>query len=194
MVVKNLPNILSIIRILLAPVFLILFLQETFLWAATSLFIFIFAALTDFFDGYFARRYKATSPFGTFLDPLADKILTFTGFFCLLFIDPVQFPFWMILIILFRDIFVTLLRMWASRKGHAMETRKSAKFKTFVQMFFLYLALTTGILLKAPGPASEMALFFMDTGIPGWLFIFVTAITVYTVFEYLYINRRLFFS
>src|SRR5690554_7084168 len=92
--VRNVPNILSTIRILLAPVFFYMYLQDELVWRSLSIAVFAIAAVTDFFDGYIARTYNVESPSGVFLDPLADKILTFAGFICLPFVDPVQFPWW----------------------------------------------------------------------------------------------------
>ncbi|NBC02995.1 MAG: CDP-diacylglycerol--glycerol-3-phosphate 3-phosphatidyltransferase, partial [Bacteroidetes bacterium] len=90
---------LSGFRLLLAPIFLYLFIQDQIFWRAISLVIFFIAAATDFIDGYIARRFNAESDFGVFLDPLADKFLTFAGFICLPFLDPSQFPLWAILLI-----------------------------------------------------------------------------------------------
>lgn len=154
--------------------------------------IFIFAAATDYLDGYFARRYKVSSSFGTFLDPLADKFLTFAGFICIPFIDASQFPWWIIGIIVFRDIFITLLRIWSDLNKQEMETRYTAKLKTFGQMIFLYVVLLTGVLVKAGGFPGKVGSALLESGILGWLFILVMVITVYTGFEYVFINRRLF--
>ncbi len=189
---KRVPNILSALRILLAPLFFFLYLQDAVIWAALGMAVFIFAAITDYLDGYYARRYNVSSSLGTFLDPLADKILTFVGFICLPFIDAAQFPWWIIAVIVFRDILITGLRVWADQHGVAMKTRNSAKLKTFVQMVFLYLVLLTGVVAKAGGVPGDLAQMLLDSGIPGWLFIFVMVVTVYTGFEYLIINRRLF--
>ncbi len=188
---KRVPNILSAIRILLAPLFFYLYLQDAVIWAALGMAVFIFAAVTDYLDGYYARRYNVSSGLGTFLDPLADKILTFAGFICLPFIDATQFPWWIISVIVFRDIFITGLRVWADHRGVTMQTRNSAKVKTFVQMVFLYLVLLTGVIVKAGGIAGDLAQQLLDTGILGWLFVFLMIVTVYTALEYLVINRRL---
>lgn len=154
--------------------------------------LFIIAAITDYLDGYYARRYKVTSSLGRFLDPLADKILTFAGFVCIPFIDASQFPWWIIGVIVFRDVFITGLRIWSEKQGRGMKTLYSAKIKTTVQMVFLYLILLTGILVKAGGFAGDAARLLLSSGIPGILFIFVMIVTVYTALEYIYINRRLF--
>lgn len=179
---------------LLAPLFVFLFLQDAFWWAALSIPVFILAALTDYLDGFYARRYKVSSSLGIFLDPLADKTLTIAGFICIPFIDPLQFPWWIIVIIILRDIFVTLLRIWSDANGKTMITRYSAKIKTFVQMSFLYIVLLTGVLIKAGGVAGQASRSLLETGVLGWLFIIVMLITVYTALEYLFLNRKLFIS
>jgi len=190
--VKRVPNILSASRIFLAPLFFYLYIQESLILAVLGLVVFIFAAITDYLDGYYARRYNSSSKFGLFLDPLADKILTFAGFICLPFIDAAQFPWWIIGVIVFRDIFVTGLRVWADHMRMPVQTRYSAKVKTLVQMVFLYLALFVGILVKADGTIGELAGMLLQSGVLGWLFIFVMIVTVYTGLEYIWINRRLF--
>lgn len=189
---KRVPNILSASRIVLAPLFFYLYLQESLFLTGLGLAVFVFAAITDYLDGYFARRYNSTSSIGTFLDPLADKILTFAGFLCLPFIDADQFPWWIFGIIVFRDMFVTLLRVWADRKNLPMQTRYSAKVKTLVQLVFLYVALIAGMLRKAEGTFGEMADSLLQSGVSSWLFVVVMVVTVYTGMEYIWINRRLF--
>ncbi len=192
--VKRVPNILSASRIVLAPLFIYLYLQDSLILAGLGMVVFIFAAITDYLDGYYARRYNSSSSLGKFLDPLADKFLTFAGFICLPFIDPVQFPWWIIAIILFRDIFVTGLRVWSDHRSLPMQTRYSAKVKTLVQMIFLYLVLFVGLLFKAGGTVGDLAGMLLQSGVLGWLFLAVMFVTVYTAFEYIWINRRLFTS
>src|SRR5690625_8013345 len=96
--------------------------------------VFTIAALTDAFDGYLARKHKVESKLGGFLDPLADKFLTIAGFICLPFLDPTQFPWWAIILIVLRDIIVTALRLFASSKNLFMETRSPATLKTPIQI------------------------------------------------------------
>ena len=193
-VVKRVPNILSALRIILAPLFVLMYLQDAFFWAALGLVVFIIAALTDYLDGYYARRYEVTSNTGVFLDPLADKFLTFAGFICIPFLDSGQFPWWIIGVIVFRDIAITALRIWSDYIGFPMQTRYSAKVKTLVQMVFLYVVLLAGAISKAGGMPGDAATALFETGILGWFFYLVMIVTVYTGIEYLYINRRLFKS
>lgn len=190
--VEKLPNILSTTRLLLAPIFFFLFIQDDLIWRGLSLIVYTVAALTDYFDGYIARRYEVESDIGVFLDPLADKFLTFAAFICLPFLDSSQFPWWAIGLIVFRDITITLLRIYSDRKGIAMETRKTAKAKTAIQMGYLYIALILGFMLLIPGAISQFVYSVFETDILYWGMMGVVAITVYSGIEYLYVNRNLF--
>lgn len=190
----RIPNILSSIRILLSPVFLVLFFQDEFLLKAIGLAVYIIAAITDYFDGYYARKYKTESDFGVFLDPLADKFLTFSGFFVLPFIDPVQFPWWAIILIIIRDVIITLLRVYTKRKKKLMVTRTIAKIKTTVQMVFLYIGLAVGLFQNVDFFAGEWVRYILSTNILLYLMLFVTFVTVYSGIEYVYVNRSIFKS
>ncbi|MEX1010634.1 MAG: CDP-diacylglycerol--glycerol-3-phosphate 3-phosphatidyltransferase [Balneolaceae bacterium] len=191
---QNLPNILSVFRILLAPLFLYMYLQDDLVWRALSIAVFAVAAVTDIIDGYIARTWKVESRLGVFLDPLADKVLTFSGFICLPFIDPVQFPWWAIGIIVFRDVAITLLRIYAEQKNLPMETRVTAKMKTLLQMIFLYIALLIGVFLQADILFADHVRTLMESDIMGWLMILVVVVTAWSGIEYLWVNRHLFGS
>jgi len=190
--VEKLPNILSSVRLILAPIFFVLFIQEDLLIRGISLVVYTVAALTDYFDGYYARKYEVESKSGIFLDPLADKFLTFAAFICLPFIDPSQFPWWAIVLIVIRDIAITLLRIYSDTKGIIMETRKTAKAKTALQMGYLYIALLLGFLLLIPGQTEEIMLYILSTNVLFWGMMVVVAVTLYSGIEYLYVNRKLF--
>lgn len=178
----------------MAPVFFLLFIQEDILLRGISLFVFAIAAITDALDGYYARQYNVESKFGIFLDPLADKFLTFAGFICLPFLDSSQFPWWAVIVIMIRDFAITFLRIFADKKGIIMQTRKTAKAKTAIQMGFLYVTLLLGFLLLIPGGTSEFVLWLYTTNVLFWAMMVVVAITVYSGIEYLYVNRNLFGS
>ncbi|MFA5667853.1 MAG: CDP-alcohol phosphatidyltransferase family protein [Balneolaceae bacterium] len=189
---KNVPNILSAIRILLAPVFLYLYWQESLLLGILGLVIFTIAALTDFLDGHLARKHEIETSLGTFLDPLADKVLTFSAFFVLPFISTDLFPWWAIGVIVFRDVFITIFRIFAESKNTTMETRKSAKVKTAVQLTFLYIGLLVGVFKGHDNIIGSLADSILDTQIMYILTMFVTAFTAYTGLEYVVVNRQLF--
>lgn len=175
----------------MAPVFLLMFIQDDITWRGLSLVVFTVAAVTDAIDGYYARRFDVESDFGVFLDPLADKFLTFAGFVCLPFLDPSQFPWWAIIVIVIRDVVVTSLRVFSHRKGIMLATRTTAKVKTAIQMGFLYVALLFGFLLLFGGSFGETIHTIFATNIFYWLLMGVVAITVYSGIEYIYVNRSL---
>ena len=185
-----LPNILSGLRIILAPVFLILFFQDDFIMKAIGLGVYIIAAITDYYDGYFARKYEVYSDFGAFLDPLADKFLTFSGFIVLPFIAADQFPWWAIILIIFRDTVITILRLYMKQRNVSMITRKTAKIKTTIQMVFLYLGLCIGLFQNVDFFAGEWVEWILSTNILLYLMIFITGVTIYSGVEYLVVNQH----
>lgn len=188
----RLPNILSAVRLLLAPIFLFLFFQDSFLFKAIGLAVFIIAAVTDYFDGYYARKYQVESALGRFLDPLADKFLTFSGFIVLPFISADQFPWWAIILIILRDIIITVFRVYTNRKKQPMATRFTAKAKTTVQMVFLYIGLLVGLFQNVNFFVSDWISMLLETDILLYLMIFVTSVTLYSGVEYIVINRAVF--
>lgn len=191
---KRLPNILSSFRMAMAPVFLLLYIQEDIWLRGASLIVFAVAAVTDYFDGYYARKYKVESNFGIFLDPLADKFLTFAGFVCLPFLDPEQFPWWAVVLIVIRDVTITSLRIIANKKGITLQTRFTAKIKTAIQMGYLYIALLFGFLILFGGSVGETVQSVFSRDIFYWGMMAVMAVTLYSGIEYLVVNRSLFRS
>lgn len=130
------PLILTILRIFLTPVFLVLlFAGKDYLWQ--SVLVFSIAAFTDFADGYYARKYNVTSSTGSFLDPLADKILVLSTFLSFSLLKIVNFK--IVLLIILRDIAVTVLRTAMIQEGFVMQTSSQAKNKTVFQFFSIYL-------------------------------------------------------
>jgi len=135
-----LPNQLTILRIILTPIFLILFLTGEPLLIQIAYLIFIIAAITDWYDGWLARKFNYITEWGKFMDPLADKILTSTAFIAFVIIGVLQF--WMVLLIIIRDLIITLLRVYADYRKVSFSTSRTAQIKTFIQMIFLYYILT----------------------------------------------------
>ena len=131
-----LPNQLTVLRIILSPIFLLLFLSESPVLKQISLVIFIIAVLTDWYDGWLARKFNYITTWGKFWDPLADKILTSVAFIGFVILHII--PLWMVVIIISRDIIVTGLRAYADYKSKTFSTSYYAKWKTFIQMTFLY--------------------------------------------------------
>jgi len=132
----TLPNQLTILRIILSPVFLFFFLAELIWMKQVSVAIYIVAALSDWYDGWLARKFNYITSWGKFWDPLADKILTSAAFIGFAIIDLI--PWWMVIIIVGRDVIITLLRVFADIKNYVFTTSYYAKWKTMLQMIFLY--------------------------------------------------------
>ena len=140
----NLPNKLTIARILMIIVFLaIYFLKSSFLNSYTYVLgvIFVLASITDFFDGYLARKHNLVTTFGKFIDPLADKMLVITALFVLNdiyaqtgFSMSFWMPFWVVLIIVMRELLVTSIRLVAMGDGKVIAASKLGKYKTFSTM------------------------------------------------------------
>jgi CDP-diacylglycerol---glycerol-3-phosphate 3-phosphatidyltransferase len=143
----RLPTQLTVLRIVLAAVFFVLFgLMEPPQVAWASL-VFVVAAVTDWWDGHLARLMKATTPLGAFLDPLADKLLT--GAALVAFAWQGLIPMWMVLIVLARDAYLTVLRTVAESMQMPVATSYIAKVKTFVQMSFIVLVLAAMLFVKS---------------------------------------------
>jgi len=135
----NLPNKLTVLRILLSPVFMVFFLIDNIYSRYFATFVFLIAALTDIYDGYLARKTGVVTGFGKFMDPLADKILTATAFISFVALGYVKA--WMILIIIVREFFITGLRTIAAYKGIVIMPSLMSQFKTAAQMVVIVIIL-----------------------------------------------------
>lgn len=184
----NVPNVLTIFRILLTPLFIIcLFSNYPYarLWA---LIIFIVASVTDAFDGYYARKYNQVTRHGQFLDPLADKILVSSAFISFALMELV--PFWMVALIVFRDLFVTGLRWAMESKGLTMITSKIAKAKTTLQIsVIIFILLFLGVQIFSFSWLKEAINFIIENRIIYYFTFIATILTLWTGISYLYKNR-----
>lgn len=187
-----LPNQLTILRIILTPVFFYLFLSETPLLKQISIIVFILAALTDWYDGWLARKFNYITNWGKFWDPLADKILTSAAFLGFVLLGVL--PFWMVIIILVRDFVITALRAYADYKGHSFPTSKYAKWKTFLQMTFLYylLVIYTAINTIQIYKGNEVLFNLLISGEYIYFsMLLITVITLHSGITYFYKNWHL---
>lgn len=135
----NLPNLLSIFRILLVPPLVVVLLTKFEDKEWWGLGLFLLAAVMDFLDGYLARRRKQVTRLGTLLDPAADKILVSAAFISLVELDPRVVPAWMVVVIIAREFAVTSLRSFASAEGLVIPAGFSGKIKTTVQIIAIAL-------------------------------------------------------
>lgn len=187
-----LPNQLTILRIILTPVFLFFFLSDSPVFKLISLGVFIVAALTDWYDGWLARKFNYITNWGKFWDPLADKILTSAAFIGFVILGII--PLWMVLIIILRDLVITSLRAYADYKDFSFPTSYYAKWKTFIQMAFLYYLLLAYVgmyTLEIYIGGTNVFTVLMDRGFIYISMIIITAITFHSGITYIYKNRKL---
>jgi len=126
------PNSLTLFRIAAMPLLIIMLMFENRLLSALAALVFSIAAITDYFDGYVARRYQLVSNLGKIMDPLADKLLVSTAFIMMIPLDRV--PAWMICLILGRELAVTGLRNIITERGEDVSASWLGKFKTGFQI------------------------------------------------------------
>lgn len=135
---KRIPNWLTFLRLILIPVFVAVLIEPTRNSLNIAAIIFVFAALTDYADGYIARRYKAISDFGKLFDPLADKILVMAALVMLVSLrdDTCSslVPGWLVTLILARELWITGLRAFAAKDGTIVAAKSGGKVKSALQM------------------------------------------------------------
>lgn len=135
----NTPNILTIIRMIFVPVFIVLLLYVSRIAACV---VFVVASLTDWLDGYLARKNNEITNFGKFMDPLADKMLVTSALVC--FVGLGWMPAWVAMIVIGRDLAVDGLRMVAASRNIVMAAGWSGKVKTAVTMVLILVMLVFG--------------------------------------------------
>ena len=133
----NTANKLTMLRVVLIPVFLILLYWDVPFHMLCALVIFILASVTDFVDGYIARRYNQVTDFGKFMDPLADKLLVMSAL--LWFVEAGRLPAWAMLVVVAREFAVTALRLIAVERGRVIAAAWSGKVKTASTMVCIVL-------------------------------------------------------
>lgn len=188
----GLPNQLTVLRMVLTPLVGYFLLRESLADRYLALVVFLLASLTDWYDGYIARKMGVMTRWGKFLDPLADKILVITTFCIFVWLGVVKT--WMVVIIAGRDIFMTLLRVYGDWKREPVVTSMSAKWKTAGQMaaiyiILLYLVLQSHTLAAGTNPA--WLVWLQQTKALDKMMLVVTFITLATGIQYLLENWRL---
>jgi len=182
----TLPNQLTILRIILTPVFIYFMSGSTAQSTLIGSIIFLVAAATDWYDGYIARRFNWITRWGQFMDPLADKILSAAAL-CI-FAHLGYLYWWMVIVMIVRDFIVTFLRIFALQLGKSIVTSFLAKVKTFIEMAAILILLGYLNLPQAyirPVQAYPPAY----THWISLLFLAVTLLTVFTGIQYLIENR-----
>jgi CDP-diacylglycerol--glycerol-3-phosphate 3-phosphatidyltransferase/cardiolipin synthase len=173
----NLPNKLTIARMIAVPFFIIAFLLGMY---PVALVLFVGASITDYFDGHIARSRNLVTNFDKIMDPLADKILVYSAL-CL-FIETGTIDAWMLIIILAREFIVAGMRTVAASEGRVLAAGMSGKIKTVLQMIAVIVMLAGLWLSNVPA--------ILTVGY--YIFLASLVMTVYSGCEYVYQNRDVF--
>lgn len=163
----TLPNILTCLRVVLIPVFMVLAYQDTTACDLAALVVYVVACLTDYVDGKLARKNNQVTNFGKFMDPVADKLLVMAAL--LLFVEDGTIAAWMVAIILGREFIVSALRMVAASDGLVIAANIWGKAKTMITMITLILLLCPiGPLMLGPVSVQQVLI---------WVTVIITAIS-----------------
>ncbi|MBD5545291.1 MAG: CDP-diacylglycerol--glycerol-3-phosphate 3-phosphatidyltransferase [Lachnospiraceae bacterium] len=194
----NLPNKLTVLRMIMVPFFVAFILLSPkvlwFKWIALGLFI--IASLTDMLDGKIARKYNLITNFGKFMDPLADKLLVCSALICLTDLNVI--PSWITIVIIAREFIISGFRLIAAEKGVVIAAGKSGKWKTAVTMvmicFLLCVVNTQGFLTEAEMNALDLVTgihpaYWLLYGIGYVLMIAALVLTVVSLVDYLIKNK-----
>ena len=189
----NLPNKLTISRIVLAFVFMFFLFSKGIGFKCLALAAFILASITDFYDGQIARKLNQVTDFGKFVDPIADKVLMLAAF--LGFVEMNLAPAWMVVIIIARELIVTGLRLLAVAKGKVLAATRSGKHKTVSQIVAI-ITILIFIIFREAG----MRVFGIWTGPVDYLFkqaifllmLVTTTLTIISGVSFLRRNKKIF--
>ena len=178
----NLPNKLTLMRVFLIPVFVLFYVFKIPDWSLWVSIVFIVASITDFLDGYLARKMNLVTTFGKFVDPIADKILVLAAL--LILQDGFGVPFWVILILLAREFIISGFRLVAASKGVVIAADKTGKLKTFAQMLAIALILFFGAFANPVCAVFQMI---------GMILLYASVVlSIVSCIEYLVKNKSVF--
>ncbi len=186
------PNQLTVLRIILTPIFVALFVSGNIILKQLSVIVFAVAALTDWYDGWVARKFGKVTRWGIFLDPFADKVLTSAAFIAFAWLGFVDW--WMVWVIVVRDISITLLRSFCELRGQTLRTNYTAKVKTFSQMIFIYAVLLAVVLKTSIPQLLPVFNFVLNADVLYYSMLFVTVLTLGTGVQYLVENYKMIYS
>lgn len=187
----NLPNQLTLLRVLLTPVFVVMLLSSSSLVRQLSLVVFVIAATTDWYDGWIARKMGYVSRWGKFFDPLADKVLSSAALLAFVLLGLVDA--WMVWTIIIRDFFITGLRAYAELRDRPVITSRSAQAKTFSQFVVMYYILILYVARTVPSVYADFGQTIdalMHRDVLFGMMLLVTIMTVWTGIAYVIVNRQ----
>lgn len=186
----NIPNRITVSRICLIPIFVLVMVLD-FGWGDMTLLgatmpvehfvgamIFIVASLTDWIDGYYARKHNLVTNMGKFLDPLADKLLVSAAFILLIELSD-KVPAWIIIIIISREFAVTGLRLICAEQGEVVAANQLGKIKTWTQILAISLLLLNNVIFEMWNIPADVIML--------WI---ALVFTVWSGIEYFWLNRK----
>ena len=202
----NLANRLTMLRVLLVPVFIVFMSIDSFYTNIIALLVFIVASITDYFDGVIARKQNIITTFGIFLDPLADKLLVTSAFICFVSIYTLNVPAWMVICIIAREFIITGLRSIAASKNIIIPASLSGKVKTTSQMIaiitILVILCINSTIIKfysiTPYDLADSPIQFQKVlgevliNAPYWLMLITTILTIYSGINYMIKHKNIF--
>ena len=185
----NTPNKLTVIRFIVSPVILLVMMLDIPYRFIISMVLFIFASITDYFDGKIAREKGIVTDFGKFLDPIADKLVTQAAFFGFLALGIGKGIVWINFLIILREFAITSMRLLAAKDGNVIAANIWGKVKTVSQMIAIPVAMfnTELICVFAKDYPHIVCPINVATSIVLWI---STALTVFSGVYYLYENRK----
>ena len=183
----SMPNRLTLIRVILIPVFMVLYLCCGTVGLYLSLAVFLIAAATDYLDGQIARRTKSVTNFGKLMDPMADKLLTISALICFLSSDAAYISAGVVVVIIARELIVTGMRMLALEENRVIAASFFGKLKT-VSQFFMIIAIIINEILEVYREPMSGGFWNMIVLV---LVVLATALTVLSGLDYLMKNREL---
>jgi CDP-diacylglycerol--glycerol-3-phosphate 3-phosphatidyltransferase len=183
----NISNQLTLCRIILSFICIGLILRDTFFSLLVSFIVFILASLTDFLDGFLARKKQIISDLGRLIDPIADKILIIGVFLAFLQLGVVNA--WMVSVIMLREFIVTSLRLYSLNKGVVLEAKRWGKHKTFSQILGIILIFIILILFRI-APQNKIFSFFYYRFIIV-IMSYIVMITLFSGIYYFWTNRKI---
>jgi len=167
----NLPNTITLLRISIVPFLFTLLLEPGEFWSLILAILFVIASITDFFDGYFARKYNLITTMGKFLDPIADKLIVNTAM--ILMIPIGRIPAWIVAITIIRDLIVDVIRSIASSEGNYIQASPIGKQKTLAQNIAV-----TALMI-------HYSIFGIDAHVVGTMILYIALLlTIYSGVDY----------
>ncbi|MFA6916243.1 MAG: CDP-diacylglycerol--glycerol-3-phosphate 3-phosphatidyltransferase [Parachlamydiales bacterium] len=185
----NLANYFTLLRLVISPIFLLVYLEPDWFglnsqWLPYALLALLgISELSDFFDGFFARKFNQVTELGKILDPMADSI-SHISMFLAFTQDPIRLPIWTVFIFMYRDFVVSTLRTACALRGYTLAARISGKIKAGVQASAI-LIITLLLIPAASGEITQSTLQLFATVIVALAAIY----TLYSGFDYVFANR-----